>query len=120
MLVLLLNHGINLFKIPALPCLIIHTHLGGSITFVQQCPYAIFPYRQMDQMIFDCPACRIGQLGPLHVRWLSNAPAQLGDLLQHAAERSGIRAGDVKPSPFVNRLPMAELVLGTSEWWQHE
>jgi hypothetical protein len=75
---------------------------------------------RLDQIFHYAHARRIGQLGPLRVRWLSNAPAQLGDLLQHAAERSGIRAGDVKPSPLVNRLSMAELVLGKSEWCQHE
>ncbi|CAE6703574.1 GH3 auxin-responsive promoter family protein [Paraburkholderia nemoris] len=75
---------------------------------------------RLDRIFHYSHARRIGQLDPLRVRWLSDAPARLGDLLQHAAERSGIRAGDVKPSPLVNRLPMAELVLGTSEWWQHE
>ncbi|MCP2086842.1 UNVERIFIED_ORG: hypothetical protein J2Y81_002859 [Paraburkholderia sediminicola] len=75
---------------------------------------------RLDRIFHYAHARRIGQLDPLRVRWLSDAPARLGDLLQHAAERSGIRAGDVKPSPLVNRLPMAELVLSTSEWWQHE
>lgn len=75
---------------------------------------------RLDRIFHYAHARRIGQLAPLRVRRLSDAPAQLGDLLQHAAERSGIRAGDVKPSPLVTRLPMAELVLGMSERWPHE
>ncbi|MFM0649537.1 GH3 auxin-responsive promoter family protein [Paraburkholderia bryophila] len=75
---------------------------------------------RLDRIFHYAHARRVGQLGPLRLRRLSDTPAQLGDLLQHAAERSGIRAGDVKPSPLVTRLPMAELVLDMSERWPHE
>jgi hypothetical protein len=75
---------------------------------------------RLDRIFHYAHARRMGQLAPLRVRRLSDAPAPLGDLLQRAAERSGIRAGDVKPSPLVTRLPMAELVLGMSERWPHE
>jgi hypothetical protein len=75
---------------------------------------------RLNRIFHYAHARRIGQLGPLRVCRLSDAPAPLGDLLQRAAERSGIRAGDVKPSPFVTRLPMAELVLGMSERWPYE
>lgn len=61
----------------------------------------------------------LGQLGPLRVRWLSGAPAALGDLLQHAAEQSGIRAGDVKPGLLVARAQTAERALGIAERWPH-
>lgn len=60
-------------------------------------------------------ARRIGQLGPLRVRWLARSPARLGDLLQHAAERAGIRAGDVKPCALVTRLPMADALLAMTD-----
>ncbi|WP_175840729.1 GH3 family domain-containing protein [Burkholderia arboris] len=56
-------------------------------------------------------ARRLGQLGPLRMRWLGRSPARLGALLQHAAERAGMRAGDVKPCLLVTRLPMAEALL---------
>ncbi|WP_321855900.1 GH3 family domain-containing protein [Burkholderia cenocepacia] len=56
-------------------------------------------------------ARRLGQLGPLRMRWLGGSPARLGDLLQHAAERAGMRAGDVKPCALVTRLPMADALL---------
>ncbi|MCA8293644.1 GH3 auxin-responsive promoter family protein [Burkholderia sp. AU30198] len=56
-------------------------------------------------------ARRLGQLGPLRVRRLGRSPARLGDLQQQAAERAGIRAGDVKPCVLVTRLPMADALL---------
>ncbi|KKB64418.1 auxin-responsive GH3-related protein [Robbsia andropogonis] len=62
-------------------------------------------------------ARRMGQLGPLRVRGLSDSATGLGDLLQYAAERSGLRAGDVKPRLLITRPPMAELVLSMSQRW---
>ena len=56
-------------------------------------------------------AGRDGQLGPLSVRRLGRSPERLGDLLQLAAERAGIRAGDVKPCALVTRLPVADALL---------
>jgi hypothetical protein len=70
---------------------------------------------RLQQTFHYSHARRIGQLGPLRVRRLSDSPAQLGDLLQHAAEHSGIRAGDVKPSLLVAKLTTAELLLDLSE-----
>ncbi|MDR3098042.1 MAG: GH3 auxin-responsive promoter family protein [Paraburkholderia sp.] len=59
-------------------------------------------------------ARRLGQLGPLRARWIPGAQAALGDLLQRAAERTGMRAGDVKPSGLVTRIPLAEAMLAMS------
>lgn len=56
-------------------------------------------------------ARRVGQLGPLRVRRTGRSPERLGDLLQLAAERAGIRAGDVKPCALVTRLPVADALL---------
>ncbi|RBJ68876.1 auxin-responsive GH3-related protein, partial [Pseudomonas sp. MWU12-2534b] len=56
-------------------------------------------------------ARRLGQLGTLRVRRLGRSPERLGDLLQQAAERAGIRAGDVKPCALVTRLPVADALL---------
>ncbi|WP_445013598.1 hypothetical protein [Paraburkholderia bryophila] len=75
---------------------------------------------RLDRIFHYAHARRVGQLGPLRLRRLSDVPTQLGDFLQYAAERSGIRAGDVKPSPLVTPLPMAKLVLGMSERWPDE
>jgi hypothetical protein len=60
-------------------------------------------------------ARRLGQLGPLRVRRLGRSPARLGDLLQHAAERAGMRAGDVKPCALVTRLPIADAMLSMTD-----
>ncbi|WP_028217969.1 GH3 family domain-containing protein [Paraburkholderia oxyphila] len=59
-------------------------------------------------------ARRLGQLGPLRARLIPGTQAALGDLLQRAAERTGMRAGDVKPSGLVTRLPLAEAMLAIS------
>jgi hypothetical protein len=75
---------------------------------------------RLDGIFHYAHARRIGQLGPLRVRRVAGAHVQLGDLLQHAAERSGIRAGDVKPGVLVTRLPMAALLLRMNERWPHE
>ena len=64
---LLLNDGVDLVKLPALPCGFIHAHLRGAAFLVEQCPHAVFPHRQMNQMVFDRPACRVGELGQLFV-----------------------------------------------------
>ncbi|CAB3809106.1 hypothetical protein LMG28688_06923 [Paraburkholderia caffeinitolerans] len=60
-------------------------------------------------------ARQLGQLGPLRSRRIPGAQAALGDLLQRAAERTGMRAGDVKPSGLVTRLALAEAMLEMTE-----
>ena len=52
-----------------------------------------------------------GLLGAAYVATATFAGPRLGALLQHAAERAGMRAGDVKPCLLVTRLPMAEALL---------
>jgi hypothetical protein len=56
-------------------------------------------------------ARRLGQLGPLRVRSLRGSPTRLADALQQAAERTGVRAGDVKPRVLINRLATADALL---------
>ncbi|MGS0893830.1 GH3 family domain-containing protein [Burkholderia stagnalis] len=63
---------------------------------------------ELAQVFHYAQARRLGQLGPLRARRLAGSPARLGDLLQRAAERAGIRAGDVKPCALVTRPPMAD------------
>ncbi|WP_053180444.1 GH3 family domain-containing protein [Pseudomonas kilonensis] len=60
-------------------------------------------------------ARRLGQLGPLRVRLLKGSADLLAQVLQQAAELSGIRAGDVKPRPLINRLETAEAILALTE-----
>lgn len=60
-------------------------------------------------------ARNLGQLGPLRVRLLKGGPDLLAQVLQQAAELSGIRAGDVKPRPLINRLETAEAILALTE-----
>jgi len=57
----------------------------------------------------------LGQLGPLRVRLLNGGVDLLAQVLQQAAELSGIRAGDVKPRPLINRLETAEAILALTE-----
>lgn len=66
---------------------------------------------ELAQAFHYAHARRLGQLGPLRMRRLGRSPARLGDVLQHAAERAGMRAGDVKPCMLVTRLPIAEALL---------
>jgi len=56
-------------------------------------------------------ARRLGQLGPLRVRSLRGSPTRLADALQQAAERTGVRAGDVKPRVLINRQATADALL---------
>ncbi|NTZ83187.1 GH3 auxin-responsive promoter family protein [Burkholderia metallica] len=70
---------------------------------------------ELAQVFHYAHARRLGQLGPLRMRWLGRSPARLGDLLQHAAERAGIRAGDVKPCALVTRLSMADALLAMTD-----
>ncbi|MFM0285277.1 GH3 family acyl-acid amido synthetase [Paraburkholderia megapolitana] len=60
-------------------------------------------------------ARRFAQLGPVRVRHLAGSPARLADLLQQAAEQTGIRAGDVKPRALVNRLVTADALLALTQ-----
>lgn len=60
-------------------------------------------------------ARNMGQLAPLQVRLLTGGAERLGHLLQHAAEISGIRAGDVKPRTLINRLETADAILALTE-----
>lgn len=57
----------------------------------------------------------LGQLAPLRVRWLKGDADLLAQVLQQAAELSGIRAGDVKPRPLINRLATADAILALTE-----
>ncbi|MFJ2686728.1 GH3 auxin-responsive promoter family protein [Pseudomonas sp. NPDC087342] len=57
----------------------------------------------------------LGQLGPVRVCLLEGGADLLARLLQQAAELSGIRAGDVKPRPLINRLETAEAILALTE-----
>jgi len=70
---------------------------------------------ELAQAFHYAHARRIGQLGPLRVRWLAGSPARLGDLQQRAAERAGVRAGDVKPCALVTRLRMADALLAMTD-----
>nr|WKF57865.1 hypothetical protein HUO10_002359 [Paraburkholderia busanensis] len=56
-------------------------------------------------------ARRLGQLGPVRVRQLQGSPQQLAHAIQHAAELTGIRAGDAKPRMLVSRLDTASALL---------
>lgn len=60
-------------------------------------------------------ARRLGQLAPLRVRLIDGGAQHLSQLLQQAAEASGIRAGDVKPRPLVSRLETAKALLALTE-----
>ncbi|KFG97167.1 hypothetical protein GQ56_0111440 [Burkholderia paludis] len=66
---------------------------------------------ELERAFHYAHARRLGQLGPLRVRRVGGSPARLGDLLQQAAERAGIRAGDVKPCALVTRPAMADALL---------
>ncbi|HEM7879248.1 TPA: GH3 auxin-responsive promoter family protein [Burkholderia contaminans] len=66
---------------------------------------------ELAQVFHYAHARRLGQIGPLRVRRQGRSPERLGDLLQLAAERAGIRAGDVKPCALVTRLPVADALL---------
>ncbi|BBP56434.1 GH3 auxin-responsive promoter family protein [Pseudomonas sp. St316] len=57
----------------------------------------------------------LGQLGPLRVRLLKGGADRLAWILQQASELSGVRAGDVKPRPLINRLETAEAILALTE-----
>lgn len=57
----------------------------------------------------------LGQLGPVRVRFVSGGASTLAEMLQCAAESSGIRAGDVKPRALVSRLDMANAFLAITE-----
>ncbi len=75
---------------------------------------------RLERIFHYAQARRLGQLGPLRVQRVSAQPGRLGDLLQQAAERDGMRAGDVKPGPLVARLPVAAAVLDLAERGAHD
>lgn len=60
-------------------------------------------------------ARQLGQLGPVQVRLLDGGGDQLAQVLQQAAELSGIRAGDFKPRSLINRLETAQALLALTE-----
>lgn len=60
-------------------------------------------------------ARQLGQLGPVQVRLLDGGGDQLAQVLQQAAELSGIRAGDFKPRSLINRLEIAQALLALTE-----
>ncbi|MGN4047227.1 GH3 family domain-containing protein [Pseudomonas sp. SM4] len=60
-------------------------------------------------------ARQLGQLGPVQVRLLDGGADQLAQVLQQAAELSGIRAGDFKPRALINRLETAQALLALTE-----
>lgn len=64
------------------------------------------------QRIFHYGHARnIGQLGAVRARILGGSPDRFAELLQHAAEAAGVRAGDVKPRVLINHAAMAQALL---------
>ncbi|MBS7425604.1 GH3 auxin-responsive promoter family protein [Pseudomonas syringae] len=57
----------------------------------------------------------LGQLGPVRMRFVCGGAQKLAELLQRAAESTGIRAGDVKPRALISRLDTADALLAITE-----